>query len=63
MEDNINHRIAFVTAGLAALRGGVPIRINGQVVGAVGVVGLSKESDTEIANTAAASLGSSPQHR
>src|SRR5258708_7181488 len=34
-EDNINRgRTAFVTAGLAALRGGVPIRINGQVVGA-----------------------------
>src|SRR5216683_2388353 len=59
IEDNINRgRTAFVTAGLAALRGGVPIRINGQVVGAVGVAGLSKEADTEIANTAAASLSS-----
>ena len=67
IEDNINRgRIAFVTAGIAALRGGVPIRVHGQVAGAVGVAGLSKEADTEIANTAAASLGSSPntpQHR
>jgi glc operon protein GlcG len=67
IEDNINRgRTAFVTAGIAALRGGVPIRVNGQVVGAVGVAGLSKETDTGIANTAAAALGSSPktpQHR
>src|SRR5438445_8266672 len=62
IEDNINRgRTAFVTAGIAALRGGVPIRVNGQVVGAVGVAGLSKETDTEIANTAAAALGLSPR--
>jgi glc operon protein GlcG len=54
IEENINQgRTAFVTAGIAALRGGVPIRVNGKVVGAVGVAGLSKETDTEIANTAA----------
>jgi len=47
---------AFVTAGIAALRGGVPIRVNGEVVGAVGVAGLSKKNDTETANTAAAAL-------
>jgi len=57
VEDNINRgRTAFVTAGIAALRGGVPVRVNGQVVGAVGVAGRSKETDTEIANTAAAAL-------
>jgi glc operon protein GlcG len=62
IEDNINRgRTAFVTAGIAALRGGVPIRVSGQVVGAVGVAGLSKETDTEIANTAAAALGLSPR--
>jgi glc operon protein GlcG len=55
IEDNINRgRTAFVTAGIAALRGGMPIRINGEVVGAVGVAGLSKETDTAIATTAAA---------
>src|SRR5207237_5140182 len=38
IEDNINlGRTAFVTAGIAALRGGVPVRVNGKVVGAVGV--------------------------
>jgi glc operon protein GlcG len=61
IEDNINGgRTAFVTAGIAALRGGVPIRVNGQVVGAVGVAGLSKETDTAIANAAAATLNRSP---
>src|SRR5713226_9753529 len=62
IEDNINQgRTAFVTAGIAALRGGVPVRVNGEVVGAVGVAGLSKETDTGIANTAAAGLNSLPK--
>jgi glc operon protein GlcG len=56
-EDAINKgRTAFVTAGIAALRGGMPIRVNGEVVGAVGVAGLSKETDVGIASTAAAAL-------
>jgi glc operon protein GlcG len=60
IEDNINQgRTAFVTAGIVALRGGMPIRVNGEVVGAVGIAGLSKETDTDIANTAAAALGPS----
>jgi glc operon protein GlcG len=62
IEDNINRgRTVFVTAGIAALRGGVPIRVNGEVVGAVGVAGLSKETDAEIANTAAAALSPLPK--
>ena len=62
IEDNINRgRTAFVTAGIAALRGGVPIRVDGRVVGAVGVAGLSKETDTAIADTAAAALSLSPK--
>jgi glc operon protein GlcG len=61
-DNNINRgRTAFVTAGIAALRGGAPIRVNGEVVGAVGVAGLSKENDTETANTAAAALSPSPK--
>jgi len=66
IEDNIDHgRTAFVTADIMALRGGAPIRVNGEVVGAVGVAGLDKETDTDIANTAAAALsldGRSPKH-
>jgi glc operon protein GlcG len=51
IEDNINQaRTAFVTAGIAVLRGGVPIHVNG----------LSKEIDAEIANTAATALSPSP---
>ena len=62
IEDNINRgRTAFVTADIAALRGGTPIRVNGEVVGAVGIAGLSKETDTEIANTSASALGPSPK--
>jgi glc operon protein GlcG len=61
IEDNINQgRTAFVTAGILVLRGGVPIHVNGAVVGAVGIAGLSKEIDAEIANTAAAALSPSP---
>jgi len=64
IEDNINKgRTAFVTAGIPALRGGMPIRVNGEVVGAVGVAGLSKETDTEIASSAAAALSPSPAQR
>jgi glc operon protein GlcG len=61
IEDNINQgRTAFVTAGILVLRGGVPIRVNGAVVGAIGVAGLSKEIDAEIAKTAAVALSRSP---
>jgi glc operon protein GlcG len=67
IEANINQgRTAFVTAGIPVLRGGMPIRVNGAVVGAVGIAGLSKETDAEIANTAAAALSPPPmtgQHR
>jgi glc operon protein GlcG len=60
IENNINQgRIAFVTAEIMALRGGMPVRVNGEVVGAVGVAGLSSESDTAIAGTAAAALSPS----
>lgn len=57
IEDNIDEgRTAFVTANIVALRGGMPVRLNGQVVGAVGIAGLSKETDTDIAKAAAAVL-------
>jgi glc operon protein GlcG len=64
IENNINQgRIAFVTAEIMALRGGMPVRVNGEVVGAVGVAGLSSESDTAIAGTAAAALSPSDINR
>ena len=56
-EDSINQgRTAFVTANIMALRGGMPVLVNGEVVGAVGVAGSNKDTDTEIAETAAAAL-------
>jgi glc operon protein GlcG len=62
IEDNIDQgRTAFVTARIMALRGGIPVRVDGEVVGAVGVAGLSKESDTEIARTAAGAVSQSPK--
>ena len=60
IEDNINQgRTAFVTAGILVPRG-MPIPVNGAVVGAGGVAGRSKEIDAEIANTAASALSPSP---
>jgi glc operon protein GlcG len=57
IEDNVNQgRTAFITAGIMSLRGGMPVRVNGEVVGALGVAGKSKETDTEIAKEAAASV-------
>jgi glc operon protein GlcG len=62
IEDNINlGRTAFVTTGTLVLRGGMPILVDGVVVGAVGVAGLSKEIDSQIANTAAGALNPSPE--
>ncbi|WP_254020461.1 heme-binding protein [Mesorhizobium escarrei] len=43
-----------------ALRGGTPVVVDGEVVGAVGVAGSNSENDTEIARTAGASLSPSP---
>ena len=61
IEDSINQgRTAFVTADIAALRGGAPIRVGGEVVGAVGVAGTSKETDTATATAAATALSPSP---
>jgi glc operon protein GlcG len=63
IENNIDQgRTAFVTAEIVALRGGMPVQVNGETVGAVGVAGLSKENDTEIAGTAAAALISNSPH-
>ena len=55
IENNTNQgRIAFVTADLLALRGGVPLRDDDMVVGAIGVAGINKDNDVKIADEAAA---------
>jgi len=50
LEESVNNgRFAFlsITQGMAVLQGGVPVEIDGQVIGAVGVSGV-KASDDEI---------------
>lgn len=51
LEDAINDgRDALITVGYTFLQGGVPVRYNGQVVGAIGVSGArSADQDREIA--------------
>jgi glc operon protein GlcG len=58
-EDIINHgRVAFLSAPAIAgmLEGGVPIVIDGAVIGAVGVSGVKSSEDAEIAHAAIAAL-------
>ena len=59
-EDIINNgRTAFLTAPHidALLEGGVPIVVEGQVIGAVGVSGVKSEQDAQIAKAGIAALG------
>jgi glc operon protein GlcG len=57
-EDSINQgRTAFVTAPLEGmLEGGVPITVEGHVVGAVGVSGVKSSDDADIARAGIAAL-------
>jgi glc operon protein GlcG len=41
---------------LTTLRGGIPVQVNGQVIGAIGVGGGSGEQDAEIARAGASAL-------
>jgi glc operon protein GlcG len=58
-EDMINQgRNAFLSAPLQGmLEGGVPVIVDGQVVGAVGVSGVKSSEDAQIAKAAIAALG------
>ncbi|MFJ4052722.1 heme-binding protein [Pseudomonas putida] len=50
-------RTAFVTAPLlTCLEGGVPLRVDGQVVGAIGVSGVKPEQDAQVAKAGAAAI-------
>ena len=50
-------RSAFLSAPLlTALEGGVPVLVDGQVVGAVGVSGVKAEQDAQVAKAAVAAL-------
>ncbi|MEX8497586.1 MAG: heme-binding protein [Leptothrix ochracea] len=59
-EDMINGgRTSFLSAPLlqGMLEGGVPILIDGQVIGAVGVSGVTSAQDAQIAKAGIAALG------
>jgi len=58
-EDMINQgRTAFLSAPLQGmLEGGVPIVVDGHVVGAVGVSGVKSSEDAQVAKAAIAALG------
>jgi glc operon protein GlcG len=57
-EDMINQgRTAFVSAPLdGMIEGGVPIMVDGQVVGAIGVSGVKSSEDAQIAKAGIAAL-------
>ncbi|SDN80274.1 heme-binding protein [Vreelandella arcis] len=57
-EDMINGgRTAFVTAPLEALlSGGVPIIVDGQVVGSVGISGVKPDQDVQVAKAGVAAI-------
>jgi glc operon protein GlcG len=57
LEATINAgRPAAITASMVQMDGGVPIRVGGSVVGAVGVSGLDKSNDIKIAGAAATAV-------
>ncbi len=59
-EDIINNgRTSFVTAPFVEgmLEGGVPVVVDGHVVGAVGVSGVKSEQDAQVAKVGIAALG------
>ncbi|HBX54042.1 heme-binding protein [Pseudomonas sp. UBA2684] len=57
-EDMVNGgRSAFLSAPLlTSLEGGVPVLVDGQVVGAIGVSGVKADQDAQVANAGAQSL-------
>jgi len=59
LEDGIaGGRTALLTLpGIVALEGGAPVRVNGVVVGAIGVSGLASAQDGEVAAAGLAALG------
>lgn len=54
MEDRIPERLAMLRLpGATPLKGGVPLTSDGQVVGAVGISGLTPQQDQQVAEAAA----------
>jgi glc operon protein GlcG len=62
LEDGIaGGRVALLSVpGMLALEGGVPLRVDGSVVGAVGVSGMNSSQDAEAAAAGLAALQAGP---
>jgi glc operon protein GlcG len=61
LEDTIhNGRFAATTSGFVQMSGGVPLTVNGELVGAIGVSSALPDGDVAIANAGAASLSKTP---
>ena len=57
-EDRIKERPAFARAPVRApIQGGVPIMVQGECVGAIGVSGVQSHEDEQVANAGIAALG------
>jgi glc operon protein GlcG len=57
LEDAIaGGRGAFLSLGAVMLEGGLPVRVSGQVVGAIGVSGMTSSQDAEVAEAGVQAL-------
>lgn len=50
-------RAALLSSGYVVMQGGIPLKIDGKVVGAVGVSGGNKDQDEAVAKAGAAAFG------
>jgi glc operon protein GlcG len=56
LEDAADERPALLSAGFVLMRGGLPIEVDGEIVGAIGVSADSPEHDEDIAKAGIAAL-------
>jgi glc operon protein GlcG len=57
LEDSIHAgRVAAVTSGFVQMVGGLPLAVNGEIIGAIGVSSAQPDWDAQIAATGAAAL-------
>jgi glc operon protein GlcG len=61
LEDSINTgRVAAVTSGFVEMAGALPLTVNGEIVGAIGVSSAQPDWDVQIATAGAAALAGKP---
>jgi glc operon protein GlcG len=61
LEDSIHAgRVAAVTSGFVQMAGGLPLTVNGELIGAIGVSSAQPDWDIQIAAAGAAALGDVP---